>query len=124
MFIRAVQRVLGLSLAVFVITLCVKAQDHSALIGKWNMTSQSDDGDVAWTLTIKEDAGKLTALLATDGPETSAKNLTFADGVLKFVAPYQGADYDIELKLQVEKLVGTWSGGGNDGKTTGAKSKT
>jgi hypothetical protein len=123
MSIRVLQRILGLGVAVFLITLCVKAQDQSALIGKWNMTSESDDGDVAWTLSIKEDGGKLTALLATDGPETPAKNLTFANGVLKFVAPYRGEEYGIELKLQAEKLVGSWSGGGNDGKTTGTKAK-
>jgi hypothetical protein len=124
MSIRAVQRIVGLSLTAFVFILCVKAQDHSALIGKWNMTSESDDGPVAWTLAIKEDTGKLTALLATDGPETPAKNLTYTHGVLKFVAPYQGADYDIELKLRAETLVGSWSGGGNDGKTTGTKAKS
>ncbi len=124
MSIRTIQRILGLNLAVLLVAFCVNAQDHSALIGKWIMTSESGDGDVAWTLTIKEDAGKLTALLATDGPETPAKNLTFTDGVLKFVAPYQGADYDIELKLQADKLVGSWSGGGSDGKTSGTKAKS
>jgi hypothetical protein len=124
MSIKAVQRTLAIALAVFVISLCIGAQDHSALAGKWSMTSESDDGSVAWTLTIKEDAGKLTGMLATDGPETPAKDLTFTDGVLKFVAPYQGADYDIELKLQADKLVGTWSGGGNDGKTTGMRVKS
>ena len=124
MSIKAVQRILAIALAIFVISLFVGAQDHSALVGKWSMSSESDDGTVAWTLTIKEDGGKLTGMLATDGPETPAKNLTFTDGVLKFVAPYQGADYDIELKLQADKLVGTWSGGGNDGKTTGMKVKS
>lgn len=124
MFIKTLQRILGIALAIFVISLCIGAQDHSTLIGKWSMASESDDGTIAWTLTIKEEAGKLTGTLATDGPETPAKNLTFTDGVLKFVAPYQGADYDIELKLQADKLVGTWSGGGNDGKTTGAKVKS
>jgi hypothetical protein len=124
MSISAVQRIVGLGLAVFVVVLCVKAQDRSALIGKWNMTSESDDGSVAWTLTIKEDGGKLMALLAADGPETPARNLTFSDGVLKFVAPYQGEDYDIVLKLQADRLVGSWSGGGNDGKTTGTKAKS
>ncbi len=124
MFKRATQRFLGLSLAVFLFALLVQAQDHSALIGKWNMTSESDNGSVEWTLIIKDDAGKLTGSLATDGPETPAKNFTFTDGVVKFVAPYQGEDYDIELKLQTEKLVGSWSGGGNDGKTTGTKAKS
>ncbi len=124
MFIRTVQRILGFSLALLLITFCVTAQDHNALVGKWNMTSDSDDGAVEWTLTIKEDGGKLTALLATDGPETPAKDLTFTDGVLKFVAPYKGADYDIELKVQADKLLGSWSGGGSDGKTSGTKAKS
>lgn len=124
MYIKAVRRILVIALAVCVVSLCIGAQDHGTLVGKWSMTSESDDGSVAWTLTIKEDGGKLTGMLATDGPETPAKNLTFTDGVLKFVAPYQGADYDIELRLQTDKLIGTWSGGGNDGKTSGMKVKS
>ncbi len=88
------------------------------------MASESDNGIVEWTLTLKDADGKLTAFLTTDGSEVPARDFTYSDGTIKFIAPYQGQDYNIELKAQGDKLQGTWSGGGSDGKTTGTKSKS
>jgi len=96
-------------------------QDYQALVGKWDMTSETDSDSVKWTLVLKESDGKLTALLAASEGEVQAKDFTYLNGVLKFKAPYQGEDYDIELKVAKEKLEGTWSGGGSSGKTTGTK---
>jgi hypothetical protein len=100
---------------------CAPGQDYKALIGKWNMTSETGGDPVKWTLVLKEADGKLTGFLATDEEEQAAKDFTYADGVLKFKAPYQGEYYDIELKVAGEKLDGTWTGGGDTGKTSGAK---
>ena len=97
------------------------AADYSPLLGKWSMVSETEDNSLPWTLVLKEADGKLTASLAIDQGEMPVKTVTFSDGVLKFKAPYQGEDYDIELKLTDDKLVGTWSGGGNSGKTTGTR---
>ncbi len=121
---KIVRRIVVFSLLTFLMALGLFAQDPSALIGKWNMSSESDSGAVEWTLVLRDADGKLMGFLATEGPEAPAKNFTYADGVIKFIAPYQGDDYTIELKMQGDKLVGTWSGGGNDGKTTGAKAKS
>ncbi|HEY3937121.1 MAG TPA: hypothetical protein VGL97_06805 [Bryobacteraceae bacterium] len=119
---KAIQYIVAICLAAFVIAVSLAAQDYKTLIGKWNMTAESDGGDpVKWTLVLKEDEGKLTAVLATDQGEQVAKDFTYADGVLKFKAPYQGNYYEIELKLVGEKLDGTWSGDGNSGKTSGVK---
>jgi hypothetical protein len=103
--------------------LCLFGQGYNTLIGKWNMTSETNGGDpVNWTLVLKDSDGKLAALLKTDQGEQPAKDFTYADGVLKFQAPYQGNYYDIELKATpANKLEGTWSGGGDSGKTTGTK---
>jgi len=99
------------------------AQDHKALLGKWSMTSETEGDALHWTLILKDtDDGKLTASLVADDNEIPAKDCTFADGVVKFKAPYEGEDYDIELKADGDKLTGTWSGGGNSGRTTGTKS--
>jgi hypothetical protein len=118
------RRFFALCLAIMVLTVSAPAQDYKPLIGKWNMTSESSEGDpVEWTLILKQSEGKLTAGLATAEGEQPAKDLTFADGVLKFKAPYQGSDYDIELKATADKLDGTWSGGGDSGKTSGTKSE-
>ena len=50
------------------------------------------------------------------------KTSRYSDGLIKFKAPYGGEEYEIELKVTPEnKLEGTYSGGGNSGKTTGIK---
>ncbi len=98
------------------------AQDYKPLLGKWAMTSETDNDPVHWTLALKDTDGKLAASLVAGDNEMPAKEFSYTDGVLKFKVPYQGEDYDIELKPDgPNKLTGTWSGGGNSGKTTGVK---
>jgi len=86
------------------------------------MTSETDGDPVKWTLVISSAAdSKISAVLATDGGELPAKDFTYEGGVIKFKAPYNGEDYEIELKQDGEKLVGKWSGSGNSGATFGTK---
>lgn len=98
------------------------AQDYKGLLGKWSMVSETDGDPVNWTLVLKDANGQLAAFLATDGDEQPAKDFTYADGVLKFKAPYQGEEYDIEVKPVAGKLAGTWTGGGSSGNTSGTRS--
>jgi hypothetical protein len=103
------------------LALVAAAQDYKSLLGKWNMTSETDGDPVYWTLILKEVDGKLAASLATASGEQPAKDFSYKDGVIKFQAPYQGEYYDIELKIQDGKLDGSWSGNGNSGRTSGVK---
>jgi len=96
-------------------------QDYKVLIGKWSMTSETSGDSLNWTLLLKESDGKLAASLVSEEGEIPAKDVSYADGVLKFKAPYQDQDYDIELKLTADKLDGTWSGNGDSGKTSGTR---
>ncbi len=114
-------RVLGFYLALLIAAAAVFAQDAGALVGKWSMTSETDDDPVKWTLILKETDGKLLASLATEEGEAPARDFTYKDGVMRFKAPYQGQDYDIELKAIEQTLTGTWTGGGSSGKTSGTK---
>jgi hypothetical protein len=114
-------RFLALCLGLMVLAVSAHGQDYKPLLGKWNMTSESNGDPVKWTLTLTESEGKLTGSLSAGEGEQPAKDLTFANGVLKFQAPYQGAYYDIVLKATPDKLDGTWDGGGDSGKTYGTK---
>ncbi len=118
---RTLQRILLICLTAFVALVSASGQDYKSLVGKWNMTSETHEDPVKWTLVLKENGGKLTALLSTDEGEEPAKGFTYADGVLKFKAPYQGEYYDIELRATGGRLEGSWSGNGDSGKTTGTK---
>ena len=115
------RRLFGLYMAATVLVVSAPGQDYKPLIGKWSMTSESSEDPVKWTLILKDSEGKLTASLDTGEGEQPAKDLTYVDGLLKFKAPYQDVDYDIELKAIADKLTGTWSGGGASGKTSGTK---
>jgi len=111
-----------LCVCVSLTAITVLAQDYKPLLGKWAMTSETDGDPVNWTLSLKDADGKLAASLVAGDNEMPAKEFSYTDGVLKFKVPYQGEDYDIELKADgPNKLTGTWSGGGNSGKTTGVK---
>jgi hypothetical protein len=101
--------------------LCLLGQDYKSLVGKWNMTSETDGDSVRWVLALKDVDGKLAASLVASEGELPAKDFTYTDGVLKFKVPYEGEEYDIELKIDGEKLAGTWSGNGASGRTSGLK---
>ena len=99
------------------------APDYKTLIGTWNMSSENTGGDpVKWTLILKDQDGKLMGMLATEEGQQPAKNFSYTDGVVKFTVVYQGGDYELQLKPDGNKLDGTWSGGGDSGRTTGVKS--
>jgi len=118
---KAIRLVLGFCVVAAMMALSALAQDQKALLGKWNMTSETDGDPVAWTLVVKENDGQLTAVVGTDEGAPPVKDFTYANGVLKFKVPYQGEYYDIELKSNGEKLDGKWSGKGDSGKTSGIK---
>jgi hypothetical protein len=118
---KHLQRYVALCLLICFAALSAFAQDYKSLIGKWDMTSETEGDSVRWTLSLKEIDGKLSATLVAGENEVPAKDFTYTDGVLKFKVPYEGDFYDIELKATADKLTGTWSGGGNSGRTTGTK---
>ena len=110
-------------LAALLLASSLFAQDQQALLGKWSMTSETRGDLIRWTLVLKDVGGKLTAFLASGATGQLALGFTYVDGVLKFKAPYEGRDYDIELHPVGEKLQGSWSGAGDAGKTTGSKAE-
>ena len=117
------QRILALCLLTILTAGFCRTQDNAALVGKWNMTSEGSGDPVHWTLVLKSVNSKLTGFLTTDEAEQPAKNFKYEAGVITFEAPYHGQDYDILLKLVGDKLDGTWSGGGDSGRTSGTKAQ-
>jgi hypothetical protein len=119
---KRIQGIFVVCMALAMTIVAARAQDYKSLLGKWNMTSETDGDPVVWTLVLKESDGRLTAALGTAEDAPAAKDFTYVDGALKFKVPYQGEYYDIELKANGEKLDGKWSGKGDSGKTSGVKS--
>jgi len=98
------------------------AQEDTALIGKWKMVSTSPDGtDVHWTLSIAYKDGTYSAMMGTQEGEGAAKEFKVEGSKIHLRAPYEGEEYDVDLKLVNGKLTGTWSGNGDSGETKGEK---
>jgi hypothetical protein len=121
MLSKRLNRLFALCFLACLAAIALLAQDYKPLLGKWNMTSETGGDPVHWTLAFKETDGKLAVTFVAGENEIPTKDFSFIDGVLKFKVPYNGEDYAIELKSDADKLVGTWSGGGNSGPTTGTK---
>jgi hypothetical protein len=112
----------GVLLALVLTTAMAHAQEDSAVTGKWRMVSTTPDGnDVHWTLSITYKDGTYSAMLGSGEGETAAKDFKVEGSKIHLRAPYQGEEYDIDLKLVDGKLSGTWSGNGDSGDTKGEK---
>ena len=110
-------------LAIAPATLSAQSQaDAAKLIGAWNMNSLTPDGDsVPWKLTLKQQDGKWAGSIASEQGENPISNVKIDGAKIHFTTPYQGEYYDQDLQLEDGKLIGTWSGNGNSGKTTGER---
>ena len=115
---------LWIAVTTFSLVLCFAGQ-NSQVAGKWNMVSLTPDGDqVAWTLSIANNDGKYSGTVdGTDG-QSPAKDLKVEGSKIHLRTTYQDEDYDIDLKLDGDKLTGTWAGNGSSGETRGTKAPT
>ena len=59
--------------------------------------------------------------MGSDEGESAAKDFKVEGSKIHLRAPYEGEEYDIDLKLVDGKLTGTWSGNGDSGQTKGEK---
>jgi len=119
--IKKLRSFLALCLLASLAIVSLLAQNYKPLLGKWTMTSETEGDAVVWSLLLKETDGKLPGSLIAGNDEMPAKDFSYTEGVLKFKVPYDGQEYDIELKADGAKLAGAWSGNGASGKTTGTK---
>lgn len=98
------------------------AQANSSLAGEWKMVSSTGDGnEVPWTLTIQYKDGNYSATVSTGQGEAEPKNFKVDGDDISMGVDYQGEEYEIKLKHSGEKLIGTWSGNGDNGDTKGER---
>jgi hypothetical protein len=116
----------ALLMAIFLtLSFCVSAAhaaDAPSLAGKWKMASSTPDGStVAWTLTMKHEGDTWTAIVGGNDADTPAKEVKVDGASLHMKTPYNGDYYDVDLKLDGDKLTGKWSSDNDSGATTGAR---
>ncbi len=98
------------------------ATDAPGLAGKWKMVSVTPDGDkVDWTLTIKHDGETWSATVSAADGDAPAKDVKVEGASVHMKTPYGGDFYDIDLKLDGDKMTGKWSGASDSGDTSGVR---
>ncbi len=80
-----------------------------------------DGGTVDWTLTMKQDGDTWIATVSANDADAPGKEVKVAGDSLHMKTPYGGDYYDVDVKLDGDKLTGKWSGNGDSGATTGTR---
>jgi hypothetical protein len=111
------------------LTICLSglcySQKSAEITGKWSMVSITPDGDqIPWTLSINNDNGKYTAMVDGTEGQSSARDVKVDGATVHLRTTYHDEDYDVDLKLQENRLVGTWSGNGESGETRGTRASS
>jgi hypothetical protein len=100
-------------------------QQAASVAGKWKMESTTSGGDaVDWTLTLKQEGDNWTATVGGEDGEAPGKEVRVDGTSVHVKTPYHGDYYDVDVKLEGDKLTGKWSGNGDSGPTNGTRVTT
>lgn len=92
-------------------------------LGSWDCTSSTPNsgGEYHWTLTVKEVDGKLVGTAGGEADEIPIDDLKYEDGTLTFKVSLDSGTYEVNLKIDGDKIDGNWKGGGETGTVKGVK---
>ncbi len=95
----------------------------SSPVGRWKLTADTPDGLQPFVLVVKEADGKLTATF--EGSEAfQIKETRFENDTLTLTLDVNGAVYTVTLKVDGDKMEGTWKGEDNGGKVSGTRAES
>ena len=108
---------LTLVLAAFVLAAVplALAADAPKAVGTWDAVASTPNGDLPSVLVIKEVAGALKAEMELDGVSRIITDEKLEGDVFRMKVQYDGGVYDVEAKIAVDALEGTWQGSGASG---------
>ncbi len=93
-----------------------------SIVGTWDCVSVVPDGsEFKFTLTVKEEDGKLVATAGTDDGAMPISSIQADGDDVTFKATVGDQDYEVKLKVADTKFEGQWSGGGDSGTLKGTK---
>ena len=86
----------------------VSEESAKTLIGTWNYTSPSPEGENTGTLIFSDEEGELTGIITMDSgePDTELTNISFRDGVLTFDFIYSEGEGSVEIVVTGD-IIGT-----------------
>lgn len=95
----------------------------AAVIGSWDITATTPEGDASYLLELNQEGDALTGTIGGDMGTAPLTALSYKDGNLHFEVDGGGNLYVIDGALEGESLKGRWavSGGGESGTWSGKR---
>ena len=107
-----------MALGVMVAALVVSVTAQSNVAGEWNMTIDSDQGEISGTMTFEQDGEKVTGSMPTEQITFEFEG-TIADNKLALVAEVDAGGAFLEVTLEAtvdgDKITGALDFGGYGG---------
>jgi hypothetical protein len=94
---------------------------NESVLGKWNCTAQSPNGELPSVWTIREDGGALAVDVELDGTAHAAEEVRLDGHTLTMRITYQSVGYDITVTFDGDTFAGSWSGQGAQGSLKGKR---
>ncbi|HVT94639.1 MAG TPA: hypothetical protein VHD76_17460 [Bryobacteraceae bacterium] len=93
-----------------------------AVVGTWDCVSETPDGgEYKFTLTVKHEDGKFTAIAGTEEGDMAVGDIKVDGDDVSFKATVGEEDYSVTIKVNGSKFEGKWSGGDESGSIKGSK---
>jgi hypothetical protein len=103
-------------------SVAVWAADHAAAVGTWDVVSTDDAGQsMNWTLTVKDDGGKLSGTLSGDAGELPIVDAKLDGNSFTFKVVVNEATYTTEGTIDGNKFEGKYKGAEGGGTLKGTK---
>jgi hypothetical protein len=91
------------------------AADAPKAAGTWDVVAQTPNGEMPSVLKLKAVEGGLKAEFELDGAARTVTDEKLVGDVLTLEVQYDGAIYNVELKIAGDTMEGTWQGSGVSG---------
>ncbi len=81
----------------------------TGVVGTWKLAAKTGEGSVPFTLALKQEGGALAGkVVLADGRICDLNNISFADPALKFTVVAPEGNFELEGKLDGDKLSGSY----------------
>ncbi len=109
------------ALALLVAAPFLAAADKPKALGTWDVVASTPNGDMNSVMTLKMVDGKLKVDFELAGMTRTVTDEKLDKDVLTMKVEYEGGLYEVEAKIEGDKIEGTWQGSGASGTLSGKR---
>jgi hypothetical protein len=115
------RRVLLVAAAMLVCASFLSAADAPKAVGTWDVVASTPNGDMSAVMTVKMVDAKPKVEFELGGMPRTVTDEKLDKNVLTMKVEYEGGLYDVEAKIDGDKIEGTWQGSGASGTLSGKR---